>query len=239
MNEKIKEENMNILNNFIGYGNPCADFWFMGIEEHSIDKNLNMLEEKERFKIYCKKYNKVQSPFYLTNEELSAKMQEEDKKNAKKSKTYEGYIKMYNEILKNKKQNNFESENIGTKESKFFILNLYPLPRATTNSNYNNFIKEYIYAGTFNEWKKKYWNERKKYISNFRNNYNPKFIFCFGTSRWNDFEKLFGKFEVIKNSDNKYFGKFKNKNIFCLHHPTARKNYFNDDYLKFLKSKIK
>ena len=227
-----RSSNLNILNNFIGYGNPDAEYLFVGIEEHSYDNNskdINWESEHKRFDIY--KNNFFNKPFSLSNTDFNELNHETGK-----SPTYEGITKIYNHLNKGER---LEIKDIGKLSSNLFIMNLYPLGRATTKDKYNDFVKEYLFNGDFEEWYNDNWMpSRKNVLVDFLKNYfqtnknTKKWVFCLGTSLWYEFEDLLKsaledpqfKFEIKQEvTNNTYFGLSEktNSNIFCLYHPAS------------------
>ncbi len=243
---KEKEDNLEILNNFIGYGNPEAKYWFIGIEEHSPDKNRKGIDwelESKRFDIY--KQNYQYKPFSLSNKDFKFLNEK-----ITYTPTYEGIKKIYNQI---NSSNKIETDEIGNYGINLFIANLYPLGRSTTRDKYNEFVKRYLYDDSFEKWFEDNWEKRKdilkKFLINklFKDSKKEKYIFCLGISSWNEFEELFKsslneptfKFDTIKNSKNdNYYGYYKanNYNIYCLYHPaSSRFNNLNFEYNNDLK----
>lgn len=250
MNSEEKSYNMEVLNNFIGYGNPEAKYWFLGIEEHSIEKNLDKDKEQKRFEIYLKNYKKKE-PFFLTNDHFTNEMQNEDSGNTEKSKTYKGIVDFYNLVFKNENEAPIDESNIGKSDSKIFMLNLYPLPRKTTKDAYNPFVKENLFDGTFEEWKKIYFNNRKEALKKFlKKNIDikkdEKNIICLSTANWKEFEEMISelletpksKLKVETKEDERYYGilHYEKLNFMCIYHPTSYSNFFNESYLEWLKN---
>lgn len=224
------QQNLDCVNNFVGYGNPDAKFWFIGIEEHSSDKTEDIGWEEEKIRMEIYKRNYTGSPYFLTNQDF-IELNEKYSNNI----TYEGIKNLYNKF---NKLNKIESNEIGDGNTDLFIANLFPLGRATTNDNYNTFVRQMIFKGNFDEWYQSHWTDREKVLSSFLKQYffndskQQKFLFCLGTSQWYLFEHLFGllkeneKFcfetKIIQDS-NKYYGytKMEGKDIYCLYHPSS------------------
>ncbi len=246
--EEEKKINLEVLNNFIGYGNPNASIYFIGIEEHSPDKQktIDYELEKKRLGIYKQAF-KEKKPYYLTNADFIS-LNETYKYN----KTYSGITKIFNTISPS---NMITPQNIGDLNIDLFIANLYPLARATTKDSYNCFIKEFAFDNNFNEWSKKYWTPRKEILKDFFSKYllqnttSQKYIFCLGTSNgnWETFEIFIKellndaslKFEC-KHANKNYYGLIKKDNLifYCLYHPASRQfykiNFVNIDGFKII-----
>jgi hypothetical protein len=186
-------------------------------------------------------------PFFLTNvdfKDLGEKIG--------KSPTYEGVKEIYNIFNDDKK---IEISDIGDLKSDIFMANLYPLGRATTKDNYNDFVRSFLFEGDFEEWSIEYWMKRRDILINFLKNYFfnesnvEKFIFCLSISEWYTFEDLIKsaldypdfKLAVIKGeSNNNYYGYSKNSNyhIYCLYHPASTRFRYPDfQYIKSLRLK--
>ena len=155
-------ENLNALNHCIGYGNPSASYWFISLEEGGgyCEKNEEgeidpMCKEKElkRLEIYKNKFSKNNfSPYSLSNEELSEFYLKfpSEKEKANKDISYKNYCSIFNHFNTTK----ISSDNIGDSNINLFISNLYPLSRKTIKSEYDKFVKDFIFNGDFKEWKK-------------------------------------------------------------------------------------
>ena len=234
--QKIDTElNMKVLNNFIGYGNPSAEYWFMGIEEHLFDsKDDNICEEEIKRLNICKKelFNNEMGPFSLSNDDFM-EFKEKDESNSKNSPTYRGICKIF-KILTGLE---LDPKLIGDKKINVFICNLFPLARPRTFSDYNNFIKLNIFKGDFNKWKDEYGEYRRKAISKFFQEHflkenKQKYLICLGTSFIDDFQVTLNS--IFKSNLNIEKHKkliVSQKLIYCIYHPSSRKKYYNDNYL--------
>ena len=185
-------KNLNALNHCIGYGNPSAKYWFISLEDgggycekNEEDKIDPICKNKElqRLEIYKNKFSQNNfSPYSLSNEELSEFYLKfpSEKEKVNKDISYKNYCSIFNHFNTTK----ISPENIGDPKINLFISNLYPLSRKTNRSEYDKFVKDFIFDGDFKEWKKLYWEERKNNISGlFTKNFdstNPAYILCFG-----------------------------------------------------------
>jgi hypothetical protein len=172
------EENIEALNHCVGYGNPSANYWFFSLEdgggycdkgqEKAIDFECKE-RELQRLELYKKKFaDKNFSAYHLTNQDLEGFYSQfpEEREKASTDFTYENYCSIYNSL----NNDNITPKSIGDSESKIFISNLFPISRSNSENNFDPFVKEFIFNGTFEEWEEKYWSDRKKYISDFFKN---------------------------------------------------------------------
>lgn len=178
LSKSEKETNLEVLNNFMGYGNPEANIWFIGLDEYEDYGNNRVQDSLNRFDVYKKAFNIAQGSYSLSNEDFKM-FESEDKKNAEISPTYDGYMKLYNFISQDK----ITKAEIGSRKKKLFVSNLYSLARPNVNTGYSNFIKENIFNGDFDLWYVKQWkNVRLKLLRNFIKSHfldNPKKRFYF------------------------------------------------------------
>ena len=78
MMEDQKETNFNILNNYIGYGDPESKYWFMGIEEGGTSWNNDNIEDLENYnKFFKSNFNK---PYSIPNNFETESSANDDKK---------------------------------------------------------------------------------------------------------------------------------------------------------------
>ena len=166
-------ENLNALSHCIGYGNPSATLWFISLEDGGgyCEKNEKTKltqfvknRELQRLKVYKKKFTDNNfSAYYLTNEDLEDFYSQfpEEREKAATDFTYANYCSIYNSL----NNDNMASNNIGDSDSKIFIANLFPISRSNSENNFDPFVKEFIFDGTFEEWEERYWLDRKKNLS--------------------------------------------------------------------------
>ncbi|MBU2447541.1 MAG: hypothetical protein KJ666_18475 [Bacteroidetes bacterium] len=204
------EEYLEVLNHFVGYGNPNAQFLFMALEETGFsDKKEDENTELEKLDFLHHKYegNGTNKYFYLSNESFR------ELPIIKKQNTYDGYVLLFNQLSGNE---NINIKDIGSNTIDLFVSNLYAIPK---NEIYNNFIKQHVFIGEEEEWKKIFLDRRLEILRDFVKDYfykKSKLIFCFGRSAKfiSDYNKLFNslfnskieinpakKYEIIKEEE--------------------------------------
>lgn len=167
------DENIEALNHCVGYGNPSASYWFVSLEDgggyyggeqkNNIDPKC-IEKELQRLEVYKKKFADSNfSAYCLSNEDFDNFYSNfpEDRIKAGTDFTYQNYCDIYNRL----NNDNLFPENIGDSNSKIFVSNLFLISRSNSKNNFDPFVKEFIFDGTFEEWEEKYWTKRKEYIS--------------------------------------------------------------------------
>jgi hypothetical protein len=236
MNEK-QEENMEILNAYMGYGNLKARYWFIGFEEGGqawkCDKNKDFFKEHAQyFNILKDRYHK-NNFYFLANEDFA---------NISPTKNpyspYLGGIRKFLNSLKPTSDTDINLDIIGSRNINAFLLNLYPLGRPNRNNpNYPNDyfclfgfknINDYISSAFYKKRIELFKGLFKEY---FISSTESKVLFCFGKGDedWKEFREVLAqifinKFEInssdaIKNKH--YVFEINNKKIFLLYHPRS------------------
>lgn len=230
------KENLEALNHCVGNGNPCANYWFFSLEdgggycnkgqEKAIDLECKE-RELQRLELYKKKFaDKNFSAYHLTNQDLEGFYSQfpEERKKASTDFTYQNYCSIYNSL----NNDNIAPKNIGDSDSKIFISNLFSVSRSNSENNFNPFVKEFIFDGTFEEWEEKYWADLKKYISDFfkvkvHSNTNMIILFFGVDDKFNELlNEMIGK-EVRLEFERKLV--FKNFTFLQTYHAGRRTTY--------------
>lgn len=201
----------NMLKNFIGYGNPSSNYWFIGMEE-----NWNLPCVKDITKIMTQYdleyYSKAIQPL-IPESYTFCKFLER----CKKSGTYENGIKKLLEIVKNK---NINCDDL---QDDFFSTNAYFLPRYKEND-----IKKAFSINDFESHLRSEEERRKNIYSLWKSTANPtRITFCLSTSYEETFCNLFSV-KFSSNGDNsriKYAKMDNGEFIILLAHPSSRKHF--------------
>ena len=233
MKNQITDEQLEILEGFVGYGNPDAKIIFIGIEERgggywNLEKRFNTPNYKF---IDCKR-------FHLDNEISIKHHSDKSYKDLKLQGVWKfmcyfmlrlnGHTKdeidAKNKIL----MREYQSEYLGTTNSKgeTLLTELYPIPCEKENiwgipkEKYYDIIPQYKSKKDYRR------NVLPKRIKIFRDLINsPKFqasnIICYGNGNWKDFENFFAEFNVefkdIETSKRSKMGQMKNGvNVFLV-----------------------
>jgi hypothetical protein len=193
-----KEERMNILNSYIGNGNPSGKYWFMGIEEGGgldIDNDKKTLSKRQiKLEEICSDKYKEDNPYYLTNEEIPNDIRILKQENS--SKVLQAIKYFYSKL-----ENEIQISDIGNKNVKLFQLNLRAIPSRTTKLDYSIY-KDFLGVESRKEYDGLFYSKRKEFIMSFLQKYffdskDKKYLFCFGKTAWVEFSRLIN--EIIKN----------------------------------------
>ena len=211
--QEEKEYNLNILNNFIGYGNPHSDYWFMGIEEGGNCWEDHDFEDAGLFNCYVKLFHENNDNSYFISKETLC-----DSPNS-------GYSPIYGKIRIALGLSHWTDyiENI-------FALNIYALPKPRLNANYSDSYLKNFGIKNQEEYVKKYKNVRVKILKSFiqkyffnRNKEHNKYLICHGSSAFNSYIEFFKENFNIE-LDNEKPTKINNSKIFLMSHLSRRNN---------------
>ena len=190
-------EHFEIVNNFLGMGEPQNGIWFIGIEEHqewkespegnigeyAIYKNNYCCCQKDQIKDAAKKNGAKYTKIYDVMSKIICGLRGESLTNIDSWKTYR------NEILLQE-------------GSGIFQTNLFPLGKRSIKkwpTHYNKlfgFGKENIKG-----YREVVERTRFEELRNLWNASVPKATICFGKTHWQDFMKLLGISEGFANQD--------------------------------------
>ncbi|SNR65488.1 hypothetical protein [Desulfurobacterium atlanticum] len=209
-----------ILINHLGWGNPDAILWTIGIEEAGIWS----LDKKEEIKKFNKKVIPVSSgkdPKFSIAHPIA-------KIACGISNSYHNWEKEWRDYRKNK---------LWKKGSKICNLNIYPLGKKSLKSTFPDDYKELFGINNWQEYVEMVKKERFQKIQEFYKKNQPQAIICYGKSHWAEFEEIF---EIDKGKAEEYVDKltriYPGKKIILTRHFS---NGFRNDICEFLIEKLK
>jgi hypothetical protein len=198
-----ERDNLKALINYIGFGNPMGNLWFMGIEEGGESWNSKNNKSIQSINIYKDRYLEKGGVFHLSLEDVKETVLFDPKSDNKSS-----YLNIVREII-NIFYNSSISSNteIGTKHGNSFLLNLSPLGFSSSDNGFYQESKEIFQINSRNEIlssdiiKDERTNCLKKYFdSYFGKGYEKKqYLFCFGKTYWSCYEKFLIKIGMIND----------------------------------------
>lgn len=218
---KEQEKNLNALNTMIGYGNPKAKYWFLGIEEGGNvwdDTNNDLLNEYVT--LYKKKTGGNPNKGYpLANEDLKNQI---------------GGYSPFLDVIKN----SIDNSNVDSNKGKVFRFNLYPLGNKKFNEEYPEHYHRLFGIKNRKDYEVGEFLEKriellKTFIKENLDDSTEKFLFCLGINCWEQYISLLGKIHPgIKFEDGHFkvkaidtdlykHAKMKQVKIYLLYHPRS------------------
>ncbi|NQY22285.1 MAG: hypothetical protein HRT40_13465 [Campylobacteraceae bacterium] len=181
MNKQIN--NFDIVNNWLGWGDPKNGLWFIGMEEREVFKDNSIEPRRNR------KFDTVSVTETL------------DWPIAKKT------AKIISKLCNIKDVNKYRDSEMWHDESKIFNGNLFPLGKPSLKNWPNHYKELFGYdLNNVDEYILKVEKDRYENFKKFKLDYEPQAIICFGKGYWDKFEEVFVKFP-----DNKQY--YENLNI--------------------------
>jgi len=167
--------NFDILNNWLGWGDPKHGLWFIGMEEGAVFDKSSI--EPRRNKNFSTVDGNETAEWPIAN------------------KTAKIISKLCN--IENVKK--YRDTVMWHKESQIFNGNLFPLGKPSLKNWPNHYKELFAYdLNNVDEYINKVELDRYRNFKNFQQDYEPQAIICFGKSYWNKFEKVFVKFPENK-----------------------------------------
>lgn len=176
---------MDVMNSFIGYGNPNGEYWFMGIEEGGEWKKDDE-KTKKILKFYKSKFNA--EPFHFSSADLKELYNEfPEIKNGQEKSPYLNLIKtVRNKLLCKEKEPIINNSEIGLKVDPIFILNYHPISHSSSGDEYPEHYFDLFGVNSRECYNKCFLKERKNilraFIKEYIENSAKKTIYCFGNS---------------------------------------------------------
>lgn len=208
MNRQITDNQLEVLEGFVGYGKPSAEIIFIGIEERGGGyENLKMRFSMDKYKyLDCKRFHldtlRV-THFHNENKKHSVKLQPVW--------SFMSYLMLRNkehsekEIMANNKQllREYQNNRLGTTNEKgeTLLTELFPIPCdsekmwGVKNESYTRIISQYK---SKKEYRESILPKRKKKFKNLINStdFSASAIICYGKGNWKEFEKFFNNLGV-------------------------------------------
>lgn len=209
-------ENLNIINHYIGYGNPNSKFWFWGIEEKWDVKKEEEEKEKDKFiHVYKSKYQKENNDIFFLNEKdfedfyslekYKVNKQKDLRDSASENKTYKGILRIFNSF--HSEPEKYQNDKIpSVLNNNIFTMNLFPLgKKGDKEQDFDDFTGKLFGVKNYSEWKKQKKEERVQCFLNFFNRYHckDKIVFCLGMAHWPDFKEYIS---IILNGEQSQIG---------------------------------
>ncbi len=202
----MKNENLEALNNILGFGDVNANLIFFGIEEGGEWKDdENLLQKLKNLK----------GKKIISNEDL---LDIGDKFNDSP---------VYSLIAK---CTNLLPSEIGNRNSKVIVANLYPIAVKKISNDFPDYYKKIFGLKNRDEYKNlNYWVERKRDIQDFIKNKQRKTIICMGKTHWTIFKEVFSlpdnepcKFSKPRGKSKREYHKYKigSNDFYLVDHPS-------------------
>jgi len=231
MNHQITDEQLELLEGFIGYGKPNAKIIFLGIEERGSGyENLAIRFKMKNYKFLdCKRFHLDNLP--------NSHLHNEDKKFPVDFQPVWRYMSYFmlrckgfekGELMAKNRQllREYQNNNLGTldESGETLLTELFPIPCdkdalwGTENEPYIHMIPQYK---SKEDYRKTVLPKRKKIFEDLINSkeFSASVIICYGTGKkksyWKEYEDFFSDFgatfESIKTSKECKMGVLKNK----------------------------
>lgn len=183
MNEQLK-----IMMDFKGYGNPKGKYWFIGIEEALAIDNDEKLKPYISGVLHNNKgdYTKYKEEFY------------ENLRNEGKSGRYTSTYDIVGKIIRSVEDidedlTEFLNKNLFTESGNNFYTNIFPLGKPNAKDSLQKRSLDFMGLQDMKEYFEIVRNYRYKNLYNFWNESNQAVTICFGKRNWDDFENLLNK----------------------------------------------
>ena len=222
-----------ILMNYLGWGDPDAILWTVGIEEAETwctdEKPQDLSRVKER----------IRREFAEKVEPVSEEDPERKDPNFRIahpiakiacgiSNSYHDWKKEWKDYRRNK---------LWREGSKTCNINIYPLSKDSLKSSFPKCYRELFGIDNWEDYKKIVREQRFRKIRNFYKEKQPQAIICYGKSYWSEFEEVF---ELDKGKSEEYVDKlikiYTEKRIILTRHFSKG---FRDDICEFIIEKLK
>lgn len=241
-----ENNDIKILNNYIGFGRIDAKYNFFAIEENIGNDNSVI----EYYEFLLNKYNDTYYSVTLEN------LEEEFYKNSKKENEYIAYKNRANNnslyscisLIYNSfnKETKIKNEELGSDKYNLLFGNFYPIGKPNTSEcEYPSKLQEKFNIKCIREYDNLYKDDRinifRDYINKLKNSSEDKFVFTFGFTQI-DYKEFFEKtlniklelkhfFEDKSKKNNNYWeGKINRLNIQCFYH--TGKGHLKIEFLK-------
>ncbi len=171
-----------ILMNYLGWGDPNAVLWTVGVEEAGMWCSDEKREDLSQIRKRIREFNSPIIPMEEVEEEPKFPIAHPIAKIACGiSKSCKNWKEEWRKYRKSK---------LWRKGSKICNINLYPLGKKSLKSSFPNCYKE-IFGIDWKDYDIAVKEQRLKKIFNFFREKQPQAVICYGKSHWNDFIEVF------------------------------------------------
>ncbi len=217
-----------ILMNHLGWGDPDAILWTVGIEEAETwctdEKSQDLSRVKERIRReFAKKVEPVSEedpnfPIAYPIAKIACGV----------SASYHNWKKEWKDYRRDK---------LWKEGSKICNINIYPLGKDSLNSSFPKCYRELFGIDNWEDYKKIVKEQRFQVIQNFYKEKQPQAVICYGKSHWSEFEEVF-KLHKEKSEDHgdKLTKIYPEKRIILTRHFSVG---FRDNTCEFIVEKLK
>ena len=221
-------EEFKILMDYLGWGDPDAILWTVGIEEAETWCKDEELQSISNVKERIRKFNDKVIPISPEEEPNFRIAHSVAKIACGISNSCYDWRKEWKEYRKNK---------LWKKGSRVCNINIYPLGKSSLNSSFPECYKKLFGIKNWKSYKKIVRDQRFEKIRNFYKEKQPHAIICYGKSHWSEFEEVF---ELNEEKPKEYTDKltkvYPRKRIILTRHFS---NGFGDDIYEFIIKKLK
>jgi len=202
---------LNHLLNFIGYGRPEADIWFLGMEEAGGgEDNLRARLQFEQIEDLARAH----SILGITKHHSGRKVIQP---------TWRGMcyilLKLNGQPTDSESIREYQAEKLGRFHGDTFLFELMPIPKPKINSwGYENFIPQFHSTLEYYETVKP---QRIRLLRQFIQQHQPKIVIGYGKMHWKSYQALFPQI-VFKQKNEFLAGEKDNTFVLLTHHFTAR-----------------
>lgn len=185
----LNDSELEILLNFVGYGNLKADVWFLGMEEAGGGEENLRLRLKFRLVEDCAEAHQILG---ITQHHTGRKVIQP---------TWRGmsYIMLAFAGKPTDKEHirNYQADLLGRFRGNSLLCELLPIPKPSIGDwEYKSFIPQFKSA---QEYYRVVMPRRIKYLRSLIEEHKPKSIICYGKSYWNSYKELFGDLDYAQN----------------------------------------
>ncbi|MCS6304597.1 MAG: hypothetical protein H8K07_13165 [Nitrospira sp.] len=195
---KTAKERFEIVSKFIGFGNPHAPIWFIGIEEGKPwDKDPD--KDQEQYDKYARRW------FPAESGEIKTQAERDGRSYTKIYDIMSKLIMLINPTGQDLAEwKNFRNEKLLRADGMAFQSNLFPLGKPSDDGEWPLYYKDLFGYGNENrdEYERIVKAERFPLLRSEWKNHAPKITVCFGSKRRNYFEDLLtpsGQCEAFNN----------------------------------------
>lgn len=224
-----------ILNNFIGTGNPYGKYWFIGLEEAG-----NWREDPEDNRVKLEKYKSRIIAVKPGEMEKEAKDYEDMNPGKRFTRIYDFMSELVLAASTGTESGSREYRNnkLLHESSETFQLNLYPLGKKSLKTWPAHYTERFGFK-SMKDYYREVTGERFRMLHQEWTKYDPPITICFGSTEWDSFRKLLKLESETVYQDCGWYRVYLSKVILCpffvnTHISTERKLSLGKEIRKLL-----
>ena len=175
-----------ILNNFIGIGNPYGTYWFIGLEEAG-----EWGEDQEDNRVKLEKYKNRIIALKPGEIEREAKDYEDKNPGKRFTRVYDlmSQLVLAASIGTESDSREYRNNELLQESGETFQLNLYPLGKKSLKTWPARYVDRFGYR-SMKDYYREVTGERFRILHQEWTKYDPAITVCFGKTEWDSFRKL-------------------------------------------------